>query len=732
MLFPDIRLSKDQIHLINLPFNGSACIAGHAGCGKTTVGLIRLSLLINQGVNLDSILILVPQRVLGAPYYRVLQNLRTSGSGQINILTIGGLAKRMIDFFWPYINQKAGFKNNEGFPVHLTLETSEYIMSQIVDPLVEQGLFESVAISRSRLYSQILDNLNKSSLIGFSHEEIGTRLKDAWSGEPVQNRVYDDVQLCANKFREYCLEHNLLDFSLHIKIFFDHIWKSAEFNKYFKGKYSHLFVDNIEEDTPVTMDFLSWCLNDFKSALVIHDWGGGYRRFLGAYPDGVSAITRLCGKNYVLDTPFVSSDPVWSFRNLIHRQTSTDLDAESQIRQRPPLNIRTEASDELILDGVSGNNESYIAFKSTKYFPEMLDWVTHKVINLVINQNIAPSQIVIMAPYMSDVLQFGLLSRLQKYKIPVRTLRPSRSLAEHPAITCLLTFAAIAHPEWEIIPSKFDFSRSLVQSIEGMDLIRAQLLTEIVFRIKRGIVDLSGFGIINEEMAQRIGSDVGGRYEILRQWIGEYWISTDHREYESLDWFISALFGEVLSQPGFGFHNSIQKASKTAELVESIRKFRAVTQELNFPMIGKEYYLMVQRGTIASLYIKGWVEEPDESVLITPANTFLMRNMPAKVQFWLDIGSRGWYQRLNQPLTQPYVLSRDWPPGRKWTDLDEVNLNQENLNVLANGLLRRCSSILYLCFCDVGEQGSEQRGLLLHAFQKVIRSIGGHIENNHS
>jgi len=200
---------------------------------------------------------------------------------------------------------------------------------------------------------------------------------------------------------------------------------------------------------------------------------------------------------------------------------------------------------------------------------------------------------------------------------------------------------------------------------------------------------------------------------------------------ESYDQFISALFGEILSQPGFGFHDSFHKASKAAELVESIRKFRVVTQKLGTPMLGREYYQMVQRGTIAAQYLKSWLGASEESLLIAPANTFLIRNVPAKVQFWLDIGSRGWYQRLNQPLTQPFVLSREWPPGRKWTDLDEVKLNQDNLNILANGLLRRCSSILYLCFCDVGEQGNEQRGLLLHAFQKIIRSIGGAADNNH-
>ncbi len=54
--------------------------------------------------------------------------------------------------------------------------------------------------------------------------------------------------------------------------------------------------------------------------------------------------------------------------------------------------------------------------------------------------------------------------------------------------------------------------------------------------------------------------------------------------------------------------------------------------------------------------------------MLAPAYTFLMSNRPVDYQFWLDVGSRGWFERLYQPLTHPYVLSREWPAGQSWTD----------------------------------------------------------------
>jgi hypothetical protein len=54
-------------------------------------------------------------------------------------------------------------------------------------------------------------------------------------------------------------------------------------------------------------------------------------------------------------------------------------------------------------------------------------------------------------------------------------------------------------------------------------------------------------------------------------------------------------------------------------------------------------------------------------------------NRPASVQFWLDAGSNGWWERLFQPLTQPYVLSRSWDRDRQWNDADDQAANQQAL-----------------------------------------------------
>jgi hypothetical protein len=190
-----------------------------------------------------------------------------------------------------------------------------------------------------------------------------------------------------------------------------------------------------------------------------------------------------------------------------------------------------------------------------------------------------------------------------------------------------------------------------------------------------------------------------------------------------LDHFLRKLFGEVLSQPGFGFHRNSDAARVASSLIESVQKFRValdLTGFQNLSGLGREYILMLQEGVIAASYVEAWRVDEAETVFVAPAHTFLMTNRPVRVQFWLDAGSSGWVERLFQPLTQPYVLARDWQPGRQWTDAEDVASQKESLARLVSGLLHRCGDHVYLGLAELGESGFEQRGDLLRAFQKII------------
>ena len=91
---------------------------------------------------------------------------------------------------------------------------------------------------------------------------------------------------------------------------------------------------------------------------------------------------------------------------------------------------------------------------------------------------------------------------------------------------------------------------------------------------------------------------------------------------------------------------------------------------------GREYVSVLEKGILAAQsYSAQTIQESSDAVFLGPAFSFLMRNKPVTCQFWLDIGSQGWWARLDQPLTHPYVLNRNWQPNQQWTDNEEYAAN---------------------------------------------------------
>ena len=681
-------------------------VEGPAGGGKTALAIRRLLVLLERGVPAESILVLLPQRTLAAPYIEALRSPELRGMGEVTVATVDGLARRTITLFWPLIAEQAGFHHPDHPPAFLTLETAQHYMSRLVRPLMDKGYFPNLTIRRTRLVSQIIDNLNKAALIGLPHTGIGERLKAAWGGEPGQALMYEQAQDCADRFRQYCLEHNLLDYSLRITIMHKHLLDLPECRRYLLSGYRHLIMENAEEDTPVAHDISRVWLDRAESAWVLFDRDGGYRVFLGADPDGAYALRDACKERIELPESHVTSTELealgYEIAHSLGRASASDR--TTPIGDADPRSVLTHSED-------------------LRFHPQMLDWVADQVVHLVQDEGVAPGEIAILAPYVGEALRFSLTEKLERRSIPVRSHRPSRALREEPAVRCLLTLAELAHPQWGRRPTLAQVSAMLTQAVEGMDLVRARLLTSIVYRHREDPPRLSPFGGIRGDMQERITYLLGQRYDDLRRWLEAY---AKRGEEDALDHFLSRLFGELLSRPGYGFHEEYQASEVAANLIESVRKFRWGV-EAHLPTdatsLGREYLDMVEEGVLAAQYVRSWETATDDAVFIAPVYTFLMMNRPVDYQFWIAAGSEGWWERIYQPLTHPFVLSRRWEGGRTWNDADEFEVRQDTLYRLVLGLVRRCRRRVYLGISRLGEQGYEQKGPLLVAVQRMLRRL---------
>jgi hypothetical protein len=696
-----IELTPEQTELTTAPLEGSTILTGQAETGKSTAGALRLKNLVQQGIPGDSILVLVPQRSLASQYYSQVQSPGFPSSSMPSIQTFGGLAQRMVSLFWPLIARESGFKNPNKPCRFLTLETAQYFLATLVEPLLQQGYFDSLTIDPNRLYSQILDNLNKSAVVGFDPSEISDRLIRAWAGNPSQSIIYQQGQECALLFRDFCYQNNLLDFSLQLSVFTKYLWPSLICRQYLERTFQHLIYDNIEEDIPVAHDVVADWLPAFKSALLIQDSDSGFRTFLGADPSSSNRFLNFCSTQVTFVESFVKTPALSAFETTLDESIFTHKLSSAYLR----------------------DYETPFSIHPFRFYPEAMDWVKEEISQLIVKKNITPSDIAILTPFLSDSLRFSFTSRLSEADIPFTTYRPSRSLRDEPAVRTMLTLAKLANPGWGIAPTQQDVRNALIGSIDGCDLIRADLLSKMMFNAADASTPLRSFDPVKPDMQTRITFSVGEKYEKLRIWL----LENTNQGSDILDHWISRLFGELLSQPGYRFHADFDSANAIARLIESCRKFRQVLLPANMfssSGSGKEYIRVLEQGILAAQSLSTWNEQTrSDAVFLSPAFSFLMTNRPVKYQFWIDIGSQGWWSRLDQPLTQPFVLNRNWTSGKMWTDAEEYLNNQKTLARITTGLIRRCSQHIYMCTLGHNEQGLEERGALVMAMQTILRQI---------
>lgn len=691
----------------------SLYLSGPFGTGKTSAALARIRWLLGQErTRGDDILVLVPQRSLGRPYSEALRGPEIPPGPPVRVTTYAGLARAAAELYWPLVAPQAGFSDPRKEPTFLNLETSQYHMQRFVQAAFERGEFDAIRLEPGRVVSQVLDNLNKASLHGFSIEEAYQRLElSVPPGEQMAARlnVLHSAARISREYRAHCLAESLVDFSLWIGLFNEQVLHNEWSRTHLFRSHRHLVMDNAEEDTFAAHRLVRQWLPHLESSLILSDDDGGYRVFLGAAPENAATLADACDLRLRLTKQFVTPP------SLVQMAGQVD----NAIRGPQP---KPEGASETAPTGSGGSPRLPLHYQIHRFYPQMIDWAVDEIERLVTNQGIAPGGIAVLAPFVSDALRFSLQSRLEERGIPSTTHRPSRALNAEPATRALLTLAALAHPTWQLYPQPTDVTLTFSVAIAGLDPVRAHLLSQVAYGTRGNRAgELATFAGQRGAVQGRITYALGERYERLRDWLYDYRAET---EFTPLDQFLARLFGELLSQPGFGFHEDVDGARVANQLVVSARNFRwAVEETESNPVarvaIGKAYVELVNSGALGALFVPGW-EEQEDVVFIAPAYTYLMRNRPVDVQFWLDVGATGWWERLYQPLTHPYVLSQQWPANAVWSDLDEFQRRQEMLRRLLIGLIRRTRREIYLGLSDYGENGMEQRGPLLGLLNRIL------------
>lgn len=679
---------------------GASFLQGQAGTGKSTALMHRLRRLLHEGESPYAILILVAE---AGDRRRFLHFLEAAGIGEprdLQVTTFTYLAREMVQQFWPLVARPAGFERPFQRPIYIRYDLAQLLMWRIVRDMMAAGAFADLPLRPQQIVSQILDTINRAALNRLSLKEAERRQVQSWAGEPADARHLREAAQAAQAFRAHCRRNSLLDVSLAVRVFDTQLLQHQEFNRYFRERFRHVLVDNLEEQTSAGQQFVAGLLDVLQSSALAFDHGGGYKQLLSADPTGARQLAQLCDRTISFEQQFVSRPALVHLANFVERrllsiQGASDLPAPEQ----------TQLAGDALLGVATG-----------RYRHEMAQNAVQHLAQLLAERNIEPEEAAIIAPGLDGALRYALSGAMRAANLPFSLLRRRSSPRDEPLVRTWLTWLALAHPHWQRPPPAYDVAEALSLTVQDLDPARAELLSNALYRAEEGA--LGAADELASDLAQRVGEDSVQAVETLRRWL------LDHEELD-LDDFLSELYAFLQSEPGLRAHEE-QGASKLADWLVALSarlQQTAPPMELQSPeAVGRAFLNAIDEGLVTT--DPPQLGEPPErrGVIITTIHGYLLSYETSRLQLWFDVSNPTWWDIPQQPLSNPFVLAPDWPADSPWTLADAYQRRNEILSHIIRGLSVRCRDGVLLSVSTLNQRGQRQDSPLWRALQPLIES----------
>lgn len=676
---------------------------GQAGSGKSTALHYRLARLLQEGESAYSILFLLAEASDRHRLHTFLQQHAVAVEDaaadpaatplrHLHVTTFTYLAREMVQQFWPLVARPAGFERPFQPPRYMHYDMAQFLMWRIVGDLLNEGAFAGLLLRPQQIVSQILDTLNRAAFNRLSLQEAEQRQLQSMADGVEHSRHVRDAARAAQTFRAHCRRNSLLDVSLAVRVFDTQLLQHPEFHRYFRERFRHLLVDNIEEQTAAGQQFVADLLPILQSTAIVHDQGGGYKQLLSANPAGAPRFAALCRQTFTFEQQFVSRAPLIHLANAVENRL---LFASKRGETAP-----TQLAPQAILDVVRG-----------RYRHEMAQNAVQRLALLLAEQNIAPEEAAIITPGLDGALRYTLSAALAAEALPYSLLRRRSSPRDEPLIRAWLALLALAHPDWQRPPPPYDVAEALSLTVAGLDPARATLLTEALYDAASG--QLEAPDLLSPDLAVRIGDAQLEALRSLQQWLAE------HGKLPLPD-FIQQLTAAFQQPPAFQDHSAGELADWLAALAARMAELAPALELDTSAARGRAFLSAIDEGLVSADPPEMSEPPQQRGVLVTTIHGYLLSQEVSRVQLWFDVSSPTWWDIPQQPLSNPFILAPDWPPGAQWTLADAYQQRNETLSHTIRGLAVRCRDGVILSASTLDSRGQRQDSPLWRALQPLL------------
>jgi hypothetical protein len=650
--------------------NRDNCVmfTGPTGSGKTTRLVQTYKDLLESGIQSDIIQVFVlNQRQV--KHWK--DHLTLTRSGFLHIDTYFSFVRRELSRFWHTIETHLTEGTPVLEPVFLSMETAQYMMELCIEEMRAQGRFqdERFRSQPARMALQLTETLQMAAISRLDTRDIAERLKEAWEGEGTPLTLYEDVQATLDLYKRRCLASRLLDYALSLELYNTVLLTNPAYRRILQESVRHVLVDDTEEILPASLECILTLIPQVKTAHFAFCTDGGHSIFFGAHPElAQEKLAPLC-TTVRLEESYTSALSVGSWGDaLAGKVTGDDVQA-----------LLGGVVVEHIVEDLRG---------------QMMRKVGESLLTRI-RAGVRPNDIVVVVPFVDQVLEFTLAQTLRKEGYTVENLTQSRRLIDIPFSRALVTLTAMLHPHWNLSVSVGDVAQLLALLLE-LDPIRSMILAEHV--IAKGWIDAHGI-----DLRSRIGYAAATRYESLCWRIQS--LPTDM----PIGDFIQQIFSRLL----YPLHPTEADIAGCRHLLVSARHFYEFSKAVFPPEeTGRHFMQMIQKGTVASDSLAEGKLNPRAVHLTTVYALLMQKGNAYPYQYWLDVSRDAWYRSDAKELTNPHVLSKRWQEGQIWTDHLNDQLRRQKTARIVRGLARRCRSGIVVGESVCDSYGSEREGEL--------------------
>lgn len=657
-------------------------LSGGTGTGKTTRLINEYKRLINEEkIRSEQILILLMNRNQSLEWRKKSE---LNVSGRIFRTSFFGFVQEEVTTYYPIILRSVpDIKFHSIKPVFLTFETSQYLLSMLVEKRRNsQDSFLNLIDKDSSIAIDISSNFVKAAAAALSYKDIGYRLYNALDAKTEDKKaIFDEADKIIEDYRKRCLECGVMDFAMAVDFYNSILLKDEDYLRSLKSRIKYLIVDNLEEAVPMEINFINTLIDSVDGAMMSYNPDGGYGSIFGGNKEYVeNVLLPKCEVEKIETAPYTCDKYMTEFSNMLFE----GILGKENVKLKP-------------------NGIDVIRMPEAVLRSDMLENVVDKVVELT-EAGYSQSDIAIVSTFADVVTEYVLASKLEKYNIKVTNIARKSRFIDNKFVYALITLAYLCHPSEEIVPTKDDV-RALVSMILDIDPIRSSLLADVICSQN----PFAEFPEVDDSVIDRIGYANVKRYNFIREWINNY----RKNEPMDIDMFFQRVFIEILLVYGANEEDIID----IKRLIDSASNFIHTVKRFNTIDVNSGFLKMIKNGVKSAESIFDMEERgTDDAVILCTPMTYLSNSLSHKIILLLGLSSSHWTPRCAKELSNPYVLTSTWKVGEIYTEEVEEENQKKSIAIMLRALMKRCSEKFITFESRYSSDGFENDGVLADLF----------------